>query len=220
MGNNGFGAGMGGGSYGSSYTTISYWAGNATQTSYRIGDEMYGEGDFGIGHLLKIYSQDFNNFADKTVQKFTDIANNQYFSVGHLITSESVSRFGAYALGKALAPDYSVNYTVLDKYAKPSRLTTVLGKVVSPNTARALSTTAKYAGYGLAAVSFVATELQYADGQIGETERWANHIMTGVGLVPTPWTIGAALIYGAVTGGHQAVTGRSIFNDMGLGPQK
>jgi len=31
---------------------------------------------------------------------------------------------------------------------------------------------------------------------------------------------GAALVYGAVTAGYQAVTGRSIFNDMGLGPQK
>jgi hypothetical protein len=44
--------------------------------------------------------------------------------------------------------------------------------------------------------------------------------MTGVGAIPSPWTMGSALLYGVVTGGYQAVTGRSIFNDMGLGPKK
>lgn len=30
-----------------------WWTGNATQTSYRIGDEMYGEGDPGVFHSVK-----------------------------------------------------------------------------------------------------------------------------------------------------------------------
>lgn len=89
-----------------------------------------------------------------------------------------------------------------------------------PATAATLSKVAKYGGYALAGVAIYATELQYRDGQIGDTERIVSHIMTGVGVIPTPWTMGAALVYGVVTGGYQAVTGRSIFNDMGLGPQK
>ncbi|WP_341483019.1 RHS repeat-associated core domain-containing protein [Chryseobacterium pyrolae] len=162
----------------------------------------------------------FENAMKNVEKKLTDIANDRYFSAGHLIASESVARFGAYSLSKALRPDYSVNYTMLDDAAKPYRITTMAGIKLKPTTAATLSKVAKYGGYGLAAVSVVATELQYADGQIGETERIMNHMMTGVGLIPTPWTIGAGLVYGVVTGGYQAVTGRSIFNDMGLGPQK
>jgi len=169
--------------------------------------------------FMDVINENTEAFAKYGLRTATDVANNRYFSAGHLIASESVSRFGSYALGKAKIPDYSVNYTLLDDAAKPSRMTTVLGKVMSPNTAKALSTAATRVGYGLAAVSLVATELQYADGQIGNTERIMNHVMTGVGLVPSPWTMGVALIYGAVTGGYQAATGRSIFNDMGLGPQ-
>lgn len=48
-----------------------------------------------------------------------DIANSQYFGIGHLIVSESVSRFGAYAIDKALRPEHSVNITVRDNYANP-----------------------------------------------------------------------------------------------------
>ena len=154
-----------------------------------------------------------NVYFQKINESLVNIANNRFFSIGHLVTSESVTRFGAYSLEKALRPDYSVNYTVLDDAAKPYRITTMAGIKMKPSTVATFSKAAKYGGYGLAAVSLVATELQYADGQIGQTERWANHVMTGVGLVPTPWTMGAALVYGVVTGGYQAVTGRSIFND-------
>lgn len=72
-----------------------------------------------VGHMLKL---------NGTIQRdLTDIANNQYFSAGHLIASESVARFGAYSLEKALRPDYSVNYTVLDDVAKPYKITTMAG---------------------------------------------------------------------------------------------
>ncbi|MEC5173874.1 RHS repeat-associated core domain-containing protein [Chryseobacterium nepalense] len=181
-------------------------------------------------HKTKIEQNSFNSFMNGLTnlknyfsslnKDFTSLANNQYFSAGHLITSESVSRFGAYSLSKALKPDYSVNYTVLDDAAKPYRITTMAGIKMKPATAATLSKVAKFGGYFLAGVSVYATEAQYADGSIGDTERWANHIMTGVGMVPTPWTMGIALGYGIITGGYQAITGRSIFNDMGLGPQK
>ncbi|MEI3790175.1 MULTISPECIES: DUF6443 domain-containing protein [unclassified Chryseobacterium] len=183
---------------------MSWWTGGAAGDAV-TSQEM-------IAHMI--------NLANGLQNSLTDVANNRYFSAGHLIASESVARFGAYSLSKALRPDYSVNYTVLDDAAKPYRITTMAGIKLKPATAATLSKVARYGGYGLAAVSVVATELQYADGQIGETERIMNHMMTGVGLIPTPWTIGAGLAYGIVTGGYQAVTGRSIFNDMGLGPQK
>ncbi|PIF47270.1 RHS repeat-associated protein [Chryseobacterium sp. 52] len=183
---------------------LTYWTGGAAGYE-STSQEM-------VGHMI--------NLVDGFQNNLTDIANDRYFSAGHLIASESVARFGAYSLSKALKPDYSVNYTILDDAAKPYRITTMTGIKLKPATAATLSKVAKYGGYGLAAVSVVATELQYADGQIGQTERIVNHMMTGVGLIPTPWTIGAGLVYGVVTGGYQAVTGRSIFNDMGLGPQK
>ena len=161
----------------------------------------------------------FNSFMDGFNQNFTNLSNNQCFSAGHLIASESVARFGSYSLNKALKPDYSVNFTVLDDVAKPYRITTIAGIKVKPATAATLSKVSKYGGVALAVISVGATELQYADGQIGDTERIMNHMMTGVGMIPTPWTIGAGLVYGVVTGGYQAATGRSIFNDMGLGSQ-
>ncbi|MDR6405059.1 RHS repeat-associated protein [Chryseobacterium ginsenosidimutans] len=183
--------------------------GIATQTTYKDGDELFSDVDSGEMYNVKVDNKDF----------FTTLANNQYFSAGHLGISESTSRFGAYALRRALNPDY-INFTVLSDLARPYMGTTVAGIRMSSTTAANLSKYTRYGGYALGAVAVVATELQYADGQIGDTERWANHIMTGVGLIPSPWTIGAALVYGAVTGGYQAVTGRSIFNDMGLGPKK
>jgi hypothetical protein len=161
---------------------MSWWTGGALGDA-NTAQEM-------IGHMLKLVGD---------IQRdFTDIANNQYFSAGHLIASESVARFGAYSLSKALRPDYSVNYTVLDDAAKPYRITTMAGIKMKPATAATLSKVAKYGGYALATVAVVATELQYADGQIGDTERIVSHMMTGVGLIPTPWTMGAALVYGAV----------------------
>ncbi|GEN65964.1 hypothetical protein DRF57_00125 [Chryseobacterium rhizosphaerae] len=183
---------------------MSWWTGGAAGNA-NTSQEM-------IAHMMKL--------AGSVQRDLTDIANNQYFSAGHLIASESVARFGAYSLSKALKPDYSVNYTVLDDAAKPYRITTMAGIKLKPATAATLSKFAKYGGVALAVVSIGATELQYADGQIGETERIMNHMMTGVGMIPTPWTIGAGLVYGVVTGGYQAVTGRSIFNDIGFGPQK
>lgn len=169
---------------------------------------------------LGTWHRKFVSTADKFGNWATGIANNQYFSAGHLVVSESISRFGAYSLEKALRPDFSVNYTVLDDAAKPYRVTTVAGIKMNPKYANGLSKVAKYGGFALAAVAVGATELQYADGQIGDTERIMNHAMTAVGLVPSPWTMGIALGYGVITGGYQAITGRSIFNDLGLGPKK
>jgi len=160
-------------------------------------------------HALKVEDKGF----------LTNLANNRYFSAGHLGVSEANTRFGAYAIRRALNPDY-INFTVMSDLARPYAGTTVAGIRMSSTVAANIGKAAKYGGVALGVVSIVATELQYADGQIGETERIMNHIMTGVGFIPSPWTIGAALIYGAVTGGYQAVTGRSIFNDMGLGPKK
>ncbi|WP_253297256.1 RHS repeat-associated core domain-containing protein [Chryseobacterium sp. PCH239] len=165
-----------------------------------------------VAHIMKLTG---------SIQKnLTNIANDKDFSSGHLITSESVATFADYSLNKALRPDYSVNYTVLDDAAKPYRVTTIAGIKMRPTTAATISKVAKYGGYALAGVAVVATELQYADGQIGDTERIVTHIMTGVGLIPTPWTMGAAVVFGIITGGYQSATGRSIFNDFGLGPQK
>ena len=192
------------------YTSISkngyltYWIGGE-KGDINTSEEM-------VANMFEIIDGIQNNL--------TDIANNPYFSAGHLITSESVATFADYSLSKALRPDYSVNYTVLDDAAKPYRITTIAGIKMRPATAATLSKVARYGGYALAGVAVVATELQYADGQIGDTERVVSHIMTGVGLIPTPWTMGAAVVFGIVTGGYQAATGRSIFNDMGLGPQK
>lgn len=66
---------------------------------------------------------------------------------------------------------------------------------------------------------FTDIRLNRSSGSIGNTERVMNHMMTGVGLIPPPWTMGISLGYGIVTGGYQALTGRSIFNDLVLGPQ-
>ncbi|UKB85400.1 hypothetical protein LF887_07195 [Chryseobacterium sp. MEBOG06] len=45
-----------------------WWTGEATQTSYRIGDEMYGEGDLGVMHSMKLNSDTswdaYKNWAD------------------------------------------------------------------------------------------------------------------------------------------------------------
>jgi RHS repeat-associated protein len=183
---------------------LSYWTGGAAGYE-STSQEM-------VAHMI--------NLANGLQNSLTDVANNRYFSAGHLIASESVARFGAYSLSKALRPDYSVNYTVLDDAAKPYRITTMAGIKLKPATAATLSKVARYGGYALAGAAIYATELQYRDGQIGDTERIVSHIMTGVGVIPSPWTMGAALLYGVVTGGYQAVTGRSIFNDMGLGPKK
>ncbi|WP_346429907.1 RHS repeat-associated core domain-containing protein [Chryseobacterium indologenes] len=187
---------------------LTYWTGGAAGNA-NTAQEM-------VANMFKITE----NLANNLQNDFTDVANNRYFVSGHVITSESVARFGAYALDKALRPDYLVNYTVLNNNAKPYRITTIAGIKMQPSTAATLSKVAKYGGYALAAVSLVATEAQYSSGSIGNTERVMNHMMTGVGLVPTPWTMGIALGYGIVTGGYQAITGRSIFNDLGLGPQQ
>jgi hypothetical protein len=183
---------------------LSYWTGGAAGYG-STSQEM-------VAHMI--------NLANGLQNSLTDVANNQYFSAGHLIASESVACFGAYSLSKALRPDYSVNYTVLDDAAKPYRITTMAGIKLKPATAATLSKVARYGGYALAGAAIYATELQYRDGQIVDTERIVGHIMTGVGAIPSPWTMGSALLYGVVTGGYQAVTGRSIFNDMGLGPKK
>lgn len=187
-----------------------WWTGPKSQMTYRIGDDIVGEIDPGEQHRAKFDDKDF----------FTNLANNQYFSAAHLGVSEANSRFGAYALKRALNPNY-VNFTILNDLARPYIGTTVAGIRMSSTAAANISKVAKYGGgIALGLLATAATEAQYWDGQIGETERIMNHIMTGVGIIPSPWTMGAALVYGAVTGGYQAVTGRSIFNDMGLGPQK
>ncbi|UKB85402.1 hypothetical protein LF887_07205 [Chryseobacterium sp. MEBOG06] len=47
---------------------MKWWTGEATQTSYRIGDEMYGEGDLGVMHSMKLNSDTswdaYKNWAD------------------------------------------------------------------------------------------------------------------------------------------------------------
>ncbi|WP_263602879.1 hypothetical protein [Chryseobacterium sp. PET-29] len=210
-------------------TMFNYFAngGNMSGITFKNGWAMWGtlegnpflegyDGDMYVSntgsvvlHRAKVEQKDF----------FTNLANNQYFSAGHLGISESISRFGNYSMVRALNHSY-INFTVLNDFARPYIGTTVAGIRMSSTVAANIGKAAKYGGVALGVVSIVATELQYADGQIGDTERIMNHIMTGVGFIPSPWTIGAALLYGAVTGGYQAITGRSIFNDMGLGPKK
>ena len=134
-----------------------FWTGTATQTSYLIGDEMYGEGDPGVLHSVKVEDKDF----------LTNLANNRYFSAGHLGVSEANTRFGAYAIRRALNPDY-INFTVLNDLARPYMGTTVAGIRMSSTAAANMGKVAKFGGYVLAGVSIYATELQYRDGQIGD----------------------------------------------------
>ena len=55
-----------------------FWTGTATQTSYRIGDDLYGEGDPGVMHTLKLEDfLDYANFANDRIDDASSILKNR-----------------------------------------------------------------------------------------------------------------------------------------------
>ncbi len=112
---------------------MKWWTGTATQTSYRIGDDLYGEGDLGVMHSMKLNSDTswdaYKNWADygsgtiSTMYQAVADQRTALYNRGYWIDNLGNQRSVAYA-GRArgsligLRADYVRTTAKFTKYAE------------------------------------------------------------------------------------------------------
>lgn len=109
-----------------------WWEGDATETGYRIGDEMYGQGNVGIMHSVKVNSdtswdayKDWTDYGSTTIgTMFQSIADhrtdfyNKGFWVDRAGNIRGVSSNGSRSSVGGLRTDYLRTTTKFGKYAE------------------------------------------------------------------------------------------------------
>ncbi|MGK6343841.1 DUF6443 domain-containing protein [Chryseobacterium sp. DT-3] len=139
-----------------------------------------------------------------------EIVNNKYYDITSLGLDQAVAKTTAYVT-KALQNNSSVNFTVLDNYAKPAFRTELSGNMVKTSKVATAAKGLKIVGNALAVVGVGVGIYQVSTGQITKTEFVVDTIMTGVGVFGGP--VGA-LVSLAYFGGktlYELQTGEELF---------
>lgn len=144
---------------GTGSSSILYFTGTASQTSYLIGQNLYGEGNFGTGHLLKIINEMSSNIVDYISKDWYSIAGkgNWFFGTGATLSGFAgiVQSEDMYAQGirRGLAGNYQLTGRNLSQF----------GKMPMTNASRPIIGLSKW-GARLSRVSFGAGLVMYGIG--------------------------------------------------------
>ena len=138
-----------------------------------------------------------------------NILNNQYYDLTSLGLEQGIANTTSY-LDKALRTTSTVNFTVLNEYARPAYRTTLLGSALKTSKVASTAKVLKISGNALAGVGAVVSIYQYGSGQISGTEFTVDMIMTGVGFLG-PVGAGVSLIYFGGKAVYEYSTGENLF---------
>jgi hypothetical protein len=172
-------------------STITYFTGTASQTSYMLGGNMYGVGNFGIGHTIKVSQENFNNFVADVNTKINDSFN---WIQGHpreMTSFAGMIEGSSQLVGKGLA-----------NWNAPSSITKsrIFAEVIStrlPASAQALgkfSTALKWGGRIVGGIGVANSIYQGIEGNISPTRAAVDSVMGVVGFFG-PWGAAASLAY-------------------------
>ncbi|QHC85053.1 hypothetical protein AS589_09830 [Empedobacter brevis] len=138
-----------------------------------------------------------------------DILNNKYYDLTSLGLEQGIAKTTSY-LDKALKTKSTVNFTILDEYARPTYRTSLLNSALKTSKVASAAKVLKISGNALAGVGAVVSIYQYSSGQISGTEFTVDMIMSGVGFLG-PFGAGASLIYFGGKAIYEYSSGKDLF---------
>ena len=140
---------------------------------------------------------------------FDRIINNQYYDLVSLGLDQAVAKTGSY-LTKALDTKSTVNFTVLNQYAKPAFRTNVSGSLLETSKVANVAKGLKMAGNVLAGVGAGVSVYQVTTGQISKTQFAVDMTFTAIGFAG-PAGAAVSLLYFGGKAFYEYQTGDTLF---------
>lgn len=175
-----------------------FWTGDATQTSYKIGDEMYGEGDMGIMHTARFY---VSSLFDWAASHSND-----------LVKATGVIESTSFLVGKGLAKWNAGWEAPLMTKATMLAGKASTGSIFSASALSNASTGLKWFGRAVGAVGVGITAYQYLGQKsiTGKEAAW-DTAMGVVGFLG-PWGAAASLTYFGGKALYEYYSGDTVFD--------